>query len=293
MKPFKKHPHHHRCREKVDLKNLFNPLIKRNIMSTPAQKAKDSLSIADLTPEQVQALLSQLPPEMLKQATNEFAKSQAQLIAEKEKAYAELEAQVIPKIATDYLAWVEAGKLLKTAIFSELKSLIDLKFELVEFKDKAVFSKLRTQKSLTFNVAPFTVRVGRRAKDTFNHDAKVGLAKIEEYINSTHIAPAVSSLLISLIEKDKNGNLTPSSIMALQRNLYDENTKSGVNDESFTEGVRLLIKSWRKKMTCFYAEVGKEDNLAKTVFEPGSFSAYELPLEIDFNYFSDEDSLAE
>lgn len=246
---------------------------------------RNQLSIADLSPEELQAFLAQLPPAMLKDAANAKEKSQAQLVAEKEAAYTELEAQVIPKLAKAYLNWVEDGKQLKEQMFSELKPLLDLKFEQTEFKDAAVFKKLKEQKSITFNLAPFVLRVGRRAKDTFNHDAKVGLAKIEEYINSQQLDPNVSALLISLIEKDNNGNLTPSSILSLQRAIKSDANQDGISDESFTEGVRLLTKSWKKLMSCFYVEVGQQNNLGKTEFESGSFSTYEVP--VDFTYFQD------
>jgi len=250
---------------------------------------KKQLRLADFSPEELLEFLEQLPPTMLKEvaATNE--KSLAQLMAEKEAAYTELENQIIPKHAIAYLEWVKAGKELKAEIFSDLKVLMDLKFDLVEFKDKKVFGNLKSQKSLTFNVEPFILRVGRRAKDTFSHDAKVGLAKIEEYINSQQLDPNVSSLLISLIEKDNNGNLTPSSIMSLQKAIKSDANQDGINDESFTEGVRLLTRSWKKLMSCFYIEVGKQDNLGKIAYEPGSFSAYDVP--VDFTYF--QDSLAE
>lgn len=262
---------------------------KEKSMTTPTEQAAlpNNISIANLTEEQKTQFLAQFPAEMLKAVANDKEKSKAQLIAEKEMLLTELEAELIPKHAKTYLQWVAEGKKIKAEMFSDIKTIMDLDYEITEFKDKEVLESLKKKQRRTFKKYDgYQICVGRRAKDSFNNDARKGLAKIREYINSKHVDPGVTAVFNSLIEKNNNDNLSTSAVLALENCLYSESNPDGVNDESFAEGIRLLKKSWSQELTCFFAEVGQEDEQGKMNFESGSFSSFTLPPELKFNYFS-------
>ncbi|MBO7438967.1 MAG: DUF3164 family protein [Bacteroidales bacterium] len=130
----------------------------------------------------------------------------------------------------------EQLSLMKSAIFENFQSLLDMKKDVMQMTKDG-------QRSHTFTNTAGNMRIelGQYVLDNYKDTVNDGIALIKEYIKGLAKDKETQSLVdmvLKLLSKDQKGNLKASRVLQL-RQIADK-----INDERFTEGVEIIMNSY-------------------------------------------------
>jgi len=135
-------------------------------------------------------------------------------------------------------------KAVKRSVFDNFKTVLDMKAEVVGFKEDGQFSHTFTNSDSTKRVT-----LGVNTVDGWSDMAETGIAMVRKYLESLATDEKTKVLVatvLRLMSKDRQGNLNASKVLQLQK-LADE-----VQDEHFSEGVRIIRESYQPTETRYY-----------------------------------------
>lgn len=130
----------------------------------------------------------------------------------------------------------EQLSLVKSAIFENFQSLLDMKKDVLKMTSNG-------QRSHTFTSSDGKMRIelGVYQLDNYRDTVNDGIAMVKEYITSlaeSDETRALVDMVLKLLSKDQKGNLKASRVLQL-RQIAEE-----VNNERFTEGVEIIMNSY-------------------------------------------------
>lgn len=138
----------------------------------------------------------------------------------------------------------EQIKTVKDAIFGNFKTVLDMKAEVVGFKEDGQFSHTFTNQDSTLRLT-----LGVNTVDGWSDMAETGIAMVRKYIESLATDEKTQSLvtaILRLLSKDRQGNLNASKVLTLCK-MAEES-----GDDQFKEGVRIIRESYRPTETRRY-----------------------------------------
>jgi len=130
----------------------------------------------------------------------------------------------------------EQLSLMKSAIFENFQSLLDMKKDVMQMTKDG-------QRSHTFTNTAGSMRIelGQYVLDNYKDTVNDGIAMIKEYISGLAKDSETQSLVdmvLRLLSKDQKGNLKASRVLQL-RQIADK-----VKDPKFSEGVEIIMNSY-------------------------------------------------
>lgn len=155
-------------------------------------------------------------------------------------------------------------KAVKRGVFENFKTVLDMKAEVVGFKEEGQFSHTFTNRDSTKRVT-----LGVNTVDGWSDMAETGIAMVRKYLESLATDEKTKVLVatvLRLMSKDRQGNLNASKVLQLQK-LADE-----VGDEQFSEGVKIIRESYQPTETRYYIRAQYRD--------PGTNAWRNVPLSI-------------
>ncbi|MCM1220893.1 MAG: DUF3164 family protein [Lachnospiraceae bacterium] len=155
-------------------------------------------------------------------------------------------------------------KAVKSGVFGNFKTILDIKAEVVGFKENGQFSHTFTNSDSTKRVT-----LGVNTVDGWSDMAETGIAMVRKYLESLATddkTKALVATILRLMAKDRQGNLNASKVLQLQK-LADE-----VKDEQFSEGVKIIRESYQPTETRYYIRAQYRD--------PGTNAWRNIPLSI-------------
>lgn len=155
-------------------------------------------------------------------------------------------------------------KAVKRGVFGNFQTVLDMKAEVVGFKEDGQFSHTFTNSDSTKRLT-----LGVNTVDGWSDMAETGIAMVRKYLESLATddkTKALVATILRLMAKDRQGNLNASKVLQLQK-LADE-----VQDEQFSEGVKIIRESYQPTETRYYIRAQYR--------EPGTNAWRNIPLSI-------------
>lgn len=189
------------------------------------------MNIKDLTPEQRAALRAELEAQDAKERAARD---------EREAEYKRLSAETVDDLRPRLMAMSAGIAEVKALAVKELSTLIGLKEDLFGVKDG--------QKSHTFMNAAgdFRITIGSYYRDAWDETVGSGEAKIREAIRTLgkdENSEALVDAVLTLLSKDKAGNLKIKSVWQLQK------LSERIQNDDFSEGLRIIREAYRPERT--------------------------------------------
>lgn len=142
-------------------------------------------------------------------------------------------------------------KAVKRGVFGNFQTVLDMKAEVVGFKEDGQFSHTFTNTDSTKRVT-----LGVNTVDGWSDLAETGIAMVRKYLESLATddkTKALVATILRLMAKDRQGNLNASKVLQLQK-LAEK-----VQDEQFSEGVRIIRESYQPTETRYYIRAQYRD----------------------------------
>ncbi len=165
----------------------------------------------------------------------------------------------------------------KAQVFGSLTTLIAIKHELFGIKSG--------QQSHSFSDDNGnTVTVGYRVIDKFDDTLDAGIAMVNRFIEAQATDDKSAKLvagLNKLLKKDAKGNLKANRVVELQ------NWAEDINDETLTQGVEIIRKSYRPVRSAIFVEAETADESGKKQSVGLSITSVDFPdgFEPNFDVF--------
>ncbi len=179
-----------------------------------------------LSPEQQQAVRDQVLAEEKQKAEKQKAER---------KAYKDLVNQTIPDLYTLILEASAKLSEVKTLVFNETRTLIELKAQCYDKEPNLQTHSFTTEDGVT-------ITLGHRFNDGWDDTVTAGLEKVRTYLESL-ITDDKTKMLIATIQKllsrDAKGNLKASRVLQLKK-LADD-----TGDEKFIDAVKIIQDAYR------------------------------------------------
>lgn len=139
----------------------------------------------------------------------------------------------------------------KDTVFGNFQTVLDMKAEVVGFKEDGQFSHTFTNSDSTLRLT-----LGVNTVDGWNDMAETGIAMVRKYIESLATDEKTKTLVntvLRLLSKDKQGNLNASRVLQLAK-MAEES-----NDDQFKEGVKIIQESYMPTETRRYIRAQYRD----------------------------------
>lgn len=139
----------------------------------------------------------------------------------------------------------------KDAVFSNFQTVLQMKEEVVGFKEDGQFSHTFTNSESTLRLT-----LGVNTVDGWSDMAETGIAMVRKYIESLATDEKTKTLVntvLRLLSKDKQGNLNASRVLQLAK-MAEES-----KDEQFIEGVKIIQESYMPTETRRYIRAQYRD----------------------------------
>lgn len=183
----------------------------------------------------------------------EKAKQQA---AESRKAQRETYQQMVDEeLATavpELRALSDQIKTVKDATFGNFAAVLDMKAEVVGFKEDGQYSHTFTNSDSTLRIT-----LGVNTVDGWTDMAESGIAMVRRYLESLATDDKTAALVkavMKLLSKDRQGNLNASKVLQLQKMAEDS------KDEQFIEAVKIIRESYQPTETRRYIRAQYRDD---------------------------------
>jgi len=194
------------------------------------------------------------------------------------KAYKELVNDTVPGLLKTLKHVSEVLQDAKLHTFQGVSDLMELKEKAYNIKDD--------QRSHTFTTDNSdSITIGYRVVDGWDDTVGSGIAKVNQFLG-TLSKDKDSAFLVNtiyrLLKKDAKGNLKSSRVVELNQVAQER------NDETFTDGVNIIMKAYKPVKTCFFIEAATKDPQGKDKNIPLSISSVDFPEGTVLKFFDDE-----
>lgn len=138
----------------------------------------------------------------------------------------------------------EQIKTVKDAVFGNFAAVLDMKAEVVGFKEDGQFSHTFTNSDSSLRLT-----LGVNTVDGWTDMAESGIAMVRHYLESLATDDKTKALVgtvLKLLSKDRQGNLNASKVLQLQKMAEDS------CDEQFIEAVKIIRESYQPTETRRY-----------------------------------------
>lgn len=183
------------------------------------------------------------------------AEQQKKEAAERRKQQRETYAQMVDEeLATaipELRSLSEQIKAVKDTVFENFKTVLEMKAEVVGFKEEGQYSHTFTNTNSSLRLT-----LGVNTVDGWSDMAESGIAMVRKYIESLAIdekTKALVNTVLRLLSKDRQGNLNASRVLQLAK-LAEES-----DDEGFKEGVKIIQESYQPTATRRYIRAQYKD----------------------------------
>ena len=222
-----------------------------------------TIDINTLTPEQKQAILSQMTPEELKTA----AKTVENTKAENRKAYKDSVNEAVPTMINSLMNVSKALQDIKLEIFQGCKILLDFKADAYAIK--------QGQQSHSFTDSEGNgITYGFRVIDDWDDTVTAGEEIVKEVLESL-IHDENSAMLVKtvnkLLKKDAKGNLKASRVLEL-RQIADE-----FKNERLIDGVDIIQKAYKPSRSSWFIEAWTTNPQGAKQSIPLSITSVDFP----------------
>ena len=190
-------------------------------------------------------------------------------------------AVAIPKLR----ALSEQIKTTKDALFSNFRTVLDMKADVVGFKEDGQYSH-----TFTNSESSLRLTLGVNTVDGWTDMAETGITMVRRYLESLATddkSKALVNTVLRLLSKDRQGNLNASKVLQLQK-MAEES-----HDDQFVEAVKIIRESYQPTETRRYirAQYRNEStgnawrNIPLSITDvdllPGSEPLQDLPTELE------------
>lgn len=178
-------------------------------------------------------------------------KAEAEQRRQQREAYAQLVDDELVDVIPQLRFLSEEIKVVKDAVFGNFKTVLDMKAEVVGFKEEGQFSHTFTNRDSTMRLT-----LGVNTVDGWSDMAEAGIAMVRQYIESLATddkTQALVTAVLRLLSKDRQGNLNASKVLTLWK-MAEES-----GDEKFMEGVRIIRESYQPTETRRYIRAQYRD----------------------------------
>lgn len=183
------------------------------------------------------------------------AKKAKQEAAEARKAqratYQQMVDEELAAAVPELRALSEQIKTVKDATFGNFAAVLDMKAEVVGFKEDGQFSHTFTNSESTMRLT-----LGVNTVDGWTDMAETGIAMVRRYLESLandDKTKALVNAVLKLLSKDRQGNLNASKVLQLQKMAEDS------GDEQFIEAVKIIRESYQPTETRRYIRAQYRD----------------------------------
>lgn len=188
------------------------------------------------------------------------------------EAYKQLVAEQLPSIIGKLINCSEHISDVKTQVFKDVKSIIELKEQAYGVKEK--------QQSHTFSLENGeSVTIGVRVTDGWDDTVNTGLEKVNNFLTSLATDDKSAKLVNTinrLLKKDAKGNLKANRVLELKK-LSDS-----FDDVEFSDGVDIIQSAYSPKKSCYFIDANTINGTNDQVGIPLSISSVDFTEPLDF-----------
>jgi len=211
-----------------------------------------------LTPEQIDALK--------KQISNAEKLKRQQIEAERD-TYKQLVSDTVQDSFKPLVGLSKHIMNIKKLVFDNFESIVEMKNEIYGTKE--------SQQSHTFTTlnGTISIKIGHRVTESFDDTMTAGEMKVKAYIATLakdDESAATVEALMDLLKKDAKGNMKASRLLELRK------WANRVQNEEFSDGIRIIEESYKPVKSCQFIEVKFKDEHGKEHALPLSISAFGL-----------------
>lgn len=155
----------------------------------------------------------------------------------------------------------------KKLVFDNFESVVEMKQD--------IFGVKENQQSHSFTVqdGSITIKMGYRITEGFDDTLSVGISKVKTYLETLakdQQSAALVETIMDLLRKDTKGNLKASRVLELSK------LANRVDNEEFSDGIRIIQESYHPVKSCNFIDVRFKDKNGKEHALPLSISAFGL-----------------
>lgn len=221
-------------------------------------KTTQSVDIVQLSPEQLKELTLQI---------KELEKAKKQAIKAERETYKQIVDDTVHQSFKPLVGLSKHILNVKKLVFDNFESVMEMKNELYGIKDN--------QQSHSFASldGTITIKIGHRVTESFDDTLSAGIEKVKTYMATLakdQESAALVETIMDLLKKDAKGNLKANRVLELSK------LASRVNNDEFSDGMRIIQESYHPVRSCNFIEVKFKDKNGKEHSLPLSISAFGL-----------------
>ncbi len=186
---------------------------------------------------------------------------------EQRKNYAALVDDEIAAAIPQLREMSEALKTVKDAVFSNFKTILDMKSEILGVSPDDQFSHTFTNSDSTLRIM-----LGANCIDGYRDTVEDGIAMVRAYIESLAKDDATKALVnavLRLLSRDGQGNIKASRVLQLRKMAEDS------GDERFMEGVKIIEEAYQPTVSKKYIRAQYKDDKGAWKYIPLSMTDVE------------------
>lgn len=216
------------------------------------------IDVTALTPEQIADLKKQI---------DNAEKAKKQKINAERDMYKSIVSDTVQESFKPLVGLSKHILNVKKKVFDNFESVVEMKNEIYGMKE--------SQQSHTFTSLDGTIsiKIGHRVTESFDDTLSAGIVKIKTYMSSlakdTESAALVETIM-DLLKKDAKGNLKANRVLELRK------LANRVQNEEFSDGIRIIEEAYKPVKSCQFIEVKFKDEHGKEHALPLSISAFGL-----------------
>lgn len=217
--------------------------------------------------------LSQLTAEQKNQLMKELAAEEAnkkQRIKAERDNYKSLVHETVTNLFPTLVELSSTIRETKEFVFGELETIKRLKSELYGVKEN------QQSDTFTSNDGKISIKLGYRVTENFDDTLHAGVEKVKSYLATLakdQDSAALVETIMDLLKKDAKGNLKANRVLELRK------LANRVNNEEFSDGIRIIEESYRPNRSCNFIEARFKDDNGTEHSLPLSISAFGLDID--------------
>ena len=178
-------------------------------------------------------------------------KEAAELRKQQRETYQELVNEELAAAIPELRALSEQIKTTKDTLFSNFRAVLDMKADVVGFKEDGQYSHTFTNSDSSLRLT-----LGVNTVDGWTDMAETGITMVRRYLESLATddkSKALVNTVLRLLSKDRQGNLNASKVLQLQK-MAEES-----HDDQFVEAVKIIRESYQPTETRRYIRAQYRD----------------------------------
>ncbi|NCB67466.1 MAG: DUF3164 family protein [Bacteroidia bacterium] len=216
------------------------------------------VDLSQLTPAQIEELVQQ---------AKEIEKAKKQAIKAERETYKQIVNDTVMQSFKPLVGLSKHILNVKKLVFDNFESVVEMKNEIYGIKE--------SQQSHSFASldGSITIKIGHRVTESFDDTLTAGIEKVKTYMATLakdQESAALVETIMDLLKKDAKGNLKANRVLELTK------LASRVNNEDFSDGIRIIQEAYKPVKSCNFIEVKFKDDHGKEHSLPLSISAFGL-----------------